>query len=89
MNTVKQKNFERRFLDLQRDIFRAERNKRKAITELTRITSAGFVAAVEALATTPRQDCAECGLDYGIYELGESGACRECYETKQERRNNQ
>lgn len=70
--------FAKRFLKLQRDVFRGERRKQNALAELRRIVGNGFASAVEALAVSPRVVCVGCGRDYMADEIGESGACVDC-----------
>ena len=73
------KEFSTRFLKLQRDVFKGEQKKQRALEEIRRIVGNGFASAIEALATTPRISCTGCGRDYMTDEIGESGVCTVCY----------
>ncbi len=78
--TKPSKTFARRFLALQREVFRGERRKQAALAELRRIAGASFAASVESLAESPRVDCGECGESLQAEEIGESGMCADCAE---------
>ncbi len=72
------KQFAKRFLKLQRDVFAGERRKQKALVELRRVVGNAFAMAVEALAITPRVGCVRCGRDFMVDSIGESGMCADC-----------
>jgi predicted Zn-ribbon and HTH transcriptional regulator len=77
---VSSKAFEERIIELQRTIFRSERDKATALAELRRIGGDTLVATLVALAATPRADCKRCGCDYMVDEIGESGMCSDCFD---------
>jgi hypothetical protein len=77
---VSSKAFEERIIELQRTIFRSERDKQAAVTELRRIGGEHLVAILTTLASSPRNNCKRCSLDYMTDELGESGMCSDCFD---------
>ncbi len=76
MNSTRE--FEKRFLKLQKKMFRGERMKKMARLELVRLTSENWVTGLEAVVVTARAPCGACRRDYMVDELGESGWCVEC-----------